>query len=130
MCIRDRADTGYFNQRMPQALPPQTQDIGPFWAVNLELLDRLRPDLIFLGAPSLFMTPLLKDIAPVEVVAEGDSGGRSAKGQQGSGEGALQGGGKECASVHAMSPRRKVIRQGRLSQKSTVRRPITVRRSP
>ncbi len=72
------ADTGYFNQRMPQALPPQTQDIGPFWAVNLELLDRLRPDLIFLGAPSLFMTPLLKDIAPVEVVAEGDSGGRSA----------------------------------------------------
>ncbi|WP_123195887.1 ABC transporter substrate-binding protein [Pannonibacter phragmitetus] len=72
------ADTGYFNQRMPQALPPQTQDIGPFWAVNLELLDRLRPDLIFLGAPSLFMTPRLKDIAPVEVVAEGDSGGRSA----------------------------------------------------
>lgn len=72
------ADTGYFNQRMPQALPPQTQDIGPFWAVNLELLDRLRPDLIFLGAPSLFMTPRLKDIAPVEVVAEGGSGGRSA----------------------------------------------------
>lgn len=64
------ADTGYYNQRMPQALPAQTLDIGPFWEINLELLDRLRPDLVFIGAPSLFMTPRLREIAPVEVVEE------------------------------------------------------------
>lgn len=64
------ADTNYFNQRMPRSLPPETQDIGPFWEVNLELLDRLRPDLVFIGAPSLFMTPRLSEIAPVETVAE------------------------------------------------------------
>jgi ferric hydroxamate transport system substrate-binding protein len=64
------ADTGYYNQRMPQVLPAATHDIGPFWEVNLELLDRLRPDLIFIGAASLFMTPRLKEIAPVEVVED------------------------------------------------------------
>lgn len=64
------ADTGYYNQRMPQVLPVATHDIGPFWEVNLELLDRLRPDLIFIGAASLFMTPRLKEIAPVEVVED------------------------------------------------------------
>jgi iron complex transport system substrate-binding protein len=64
------ADTGYYNQRMPQVLPAATHDIGPFWEVNLELLDRLRPDLIFVGAASLFMTPRLKEIAPVEVVED------------------------------------------------------------
>lgn len=64
------ADTGYYNQRMPQRLPPETKDIGPFWEINLERLDRLRPDLVFIGAPSLFMTPRLWEIAPVEVVTE------------------------------------------------------------
>ncbi len=64
------ADTGYYNQRMPQVLPAATHDIGPFWEVNLELLDRLRPDLIFIGAASLFMTPRLNEIAPVEVVED------------------------------------------------------------
>jgi iron complex transport system substrate-binding protein len=64
------ADTGYYNQRMPQTLPEETMDIGPFWEVNLELLDRIRPDLIFIGAPSLFMTPRLREIAPVEVVED------------------------------------------------------------
>ncbi|WLD96307.1 ABC transporter substrate-binding protein [Agrobacterium leguminum] len=64
------ADTGYYNQRMPQALPAETLDIGPFWEINLELLDRIRPDLILIGAPSLFMTPRLREIAPVEVVEE------------------------------------------------------------
>ncbi|THF49252.1 ABC transporter substrate-binding protein [Allorhizobium terrae] len=64
------ADTGYYNQRMPQILPAETHDIGPFWEVNLELLDRLRPDLIFIGAASLFMTPRLNEIAPVEVVED------------------------------------------------------------
>ncbi|MEN0119218.1 MAG: ABC transporter substrate-binding protein [Agrobacterium cavarae] len=64
------ADTGYYNQRMPQLLPAATHDVGPFWEVNLELLDRLRPDLIFIGAASLFMTPRLSEIAPVEVVED------------------------------------------------------------
>lgn len=64
------ADTGYYNQRMPQVLPGATLDIGPFWEVNLELLDRLRPDLILIGAASLFMTPRLNEIAPVEVVED------------------------------------------------------------
>lgn len=75
------ADTAYFNQRMPQALPGETLDIGPFWNVNLELLDRLRPDLVFIGAPSLFMTPRLAEVARVEVVAEmagAESYGRAA----------------------------------------------------
>lgn len=75
------ADTGYYNQRMPQALPAETHDIGPFWEINLELLDRLRPDLVFIGAPSLFMTPRLHEIAPVEVVADmtgAESYGRAA----------------------------------------------------
>lgn len=64
------SDTRYFNLRMPRALPAQTQDIGPFWEINLELLDRLGPDVIFVGAPSLFMTPRLAEIARVETVAE------------------------------------------------------------
>lgn len=64
------ADTGYYNQRMPQLLPAATHDVGPFWEVNLELLYRLRPHLIFIGAASLFMTPRLSEIAPVEVVED------------------------------------------------------------
>lgn len=64
------ADTGYYNQRMPEVLPAATHDIGPFWEVNLELLDSLRPQLIFIGAASLFMTPRLNEIAPVEVVED------------------------------------------------------------
>ncbi|APQ10959.1 hypothetical protein SB11R_09855 [Pseudomonas oryzihabitans] len=63
------SDTGYYRRRMPTfALPPQVQDIGPFWEPNLELLQRLQPSLILTDPLAPVVDRALRSIAPTEIV--------------------------------------------------------------
>lgn len=63
------SDTGYYRRRMPTyALPPQVQDIGPFWEPNLELLQRLQPSLILSDPLAPVVDRALRSIAPTEIV--------------------------------------------------------------
>lgn len=64
------SDTGYFRQRMPLVLPPDVTDIGPFWEINLELLEKIAPDLILAGSSTLVMTPAIMSIARIETIPD------------------------------------------------------------
>ncbi|MGQ9367576.1 ABC transporter substrate-binding protein [Azospirillum sp. ST 5-10] len=65
------SETATYRDRLPEpALPDGVVDLGAVWEPNLELLQRLAPDLILLPPEQTVNAALLGRIAPTRVVPE------------------------------------------------------------